>query len=41
MTLSAGRVDDVGGIEPAAEAHLQQQRVGRMLGEGQEARPPW
>ena len=26
--------DDVGGVEAAAEAHLQDQRIGRMLGEG-------
>ena len=28
--------DDVGGVEAAAEAHLQDHRVGGMLGEGQE-----
>ena len=38
MTVSAGRSHDVGRIEPAAETDLQQQRIGRMLGEGEERR---
>ena len=29
-------LDDIGGIEAAAEAHLQDHRVGRVLGEGLE-----
>ena len=39
--IDAGRrrVDDVGGVEPAAEADLEQQHVGRVLGE-QMRRPP-
>ena len=33
----AGRVvDDVGGIDPAAEAHFQQQHVGRAFGKQQQ-----
>ena len=33
-----GTLDDVGRIEPAAEADLEQQHVGRVLGEGEKRR---
>ena len=38
MTLSAGARDHVGGVEPAAEPHLQQQQVRAMVPEGMERR---
>ena len=38
MTVSAGALDDVGRIEAAAEADLEQHHVGRVLGEGEERR---
>ena len=34
-------LDDVGRVEPAAEADFEDAGVGRRAREGEEARPPW
>ena len=38
ITLASGRVDHIGGVEPAAETDFQQHDIGRMLREQTERR---